>query len=312
MGASGTAEKEIFLLAQLDPGCEEPERDDLYDTGVIATVLQLLKLPDGTVRVLVEGQRRAGLDNLREEGEMLVFAQQTGKEFSVPKKDVQSRRESDTLIPRVLPSCTMKHNLREILHVHDSDVTDSHFANANLVHCRFQNVNFCHSKFTEVDFSEVSIAHVNLTNASITDARIAIIDRFELSQSGAHLTGTAAVVPVNGTCLITPTTDPINLTIFAAPLYVLYELAISIPQAVLGDRITVPTANGEHQVDVPAGTQHGRVLKIAGMGVPHVRSGRRGDQLCIVHIAVPTHPPPRRHSLGCALKSCVRRGRKRL
>ncbi len=69
----------------------------------------------------------------------------------------------------------------------------------------------------------------------------------------------------------------------------LYELAVSVPQAVLGDRITVPTVNGEHTVDVPAGTQHGKVLKIAGMGVPHVRSGRRGDQLCIVHVAVPTH-----------------------
>jgi ATP-dependent Lon protease len=68
--------KDIFLLAQLDPGCDDPDRDDLYDIGVIATVLQLLKLPDGTVRVLVEGQRRAQLENLREEGtgsgEMLV------------------------------------------------------------------------------------------------------------------------------------------------------------------------------------------------------------------------------------------------
>jgi molecular chaperone DnaJ len=69
----------------------------------------------------------------------------------------------------------------------------------------------------------------------------------------------------------------------------LYELAVSVPQAVLGDRITVPTVNGEHEVDLPPGTQHGKVLKIAGMGVPHVRSGRRGDQLCIVHIAVPSH-----------------------
>jgi ATP-dependent Lon protease len=59
--------KEIFLLAQLDPGCDDPDRDDLYDTGVIATVLQLLKLPDGTVRVLVEGQRRADLKALRTE-----------------------------------------------------------------------------------------------------------------------------------------------------------------------------------------------------------------------------------------------------
>src|SRR5512139_3446782 len=56
-GAAGT--KDIFLLAQLDPGCDDPQADDLYDTGVIATVLQLLKLPDGTVRVLVEGQHRA-------------------------------------------------------------------------------------------------------------------------------------------------------------------------------------------------------------------------------------------------------------
>ncbi len=65
-------DKDIFLLAQLDPGCDDPDRDDLYDTGVIATVLQLLKLPDGTVRVLVEGQQRAQLETLREEGPMLV------------------------------------------------------------------------------------------------------------------------------------------------------------------------------------------------------------------------------------------------
>ncbi|MDQ2961091.1 MAG: molecular chaperone DnaJ [Candidatus Dormibacteraeota bacterium] len=69
----------------------------------------------------------------------------------------------------------------------------------------------------------------------------------------------------------------------------IYELAVTVPQAVLGDRITVPTVNSEHQVDLPAGTQHGRVLKISGMGVPHVRSGRRGDQLCVVHVAIPTH-----------------------
>ena len=59
--AAMAGEKDIFLLAQLDPGCDDPDRDDLYDTGVIASVLQLLKLPDGTVRVLVEGQQRGNL-----------------------------------------------------------------------------------------------------------------------------------------------------------------------------------------------------------------------------------------------------------
>ncbi|MHA6318216.1 endopeptidase La [Altererythrobacter sp. CAU 1778] len=65
-------EKEIFLLAQHDPGCDDPERDDLFENGVVAQVLQMLKLPDGTVRVLVEGQSRATLLDLREEGDLVV------------------------------------------------------------------------------------------------------------------------------------------------------------------------------------------------------------------------------------------------
>jgi ATP-dependent Lon protease len=60
--------KEIFLLSQLDPGCDDPMRDDLYDLGVVAQVLQMLKLPDGTVRVLVEGSARARLVKLSNEG----------------------------------------------------------------------------------------------------------------------------------------------------------------------------------------------------------------------------------------------------
>ncbi|MCB5424768.1 endopeptidase La [Altererythrobacter sp. CC-YST694] len=75
--------KDIFLVAQLDPGCDDPDRDDLYDMGVVAQVLQLLKLPDGTVRVLVEGQQRAKLESLREEGGFVVAqVEQTEPEFA--------------------------------------------------------------------------------------------------------------------------------------------------------------------------------------------------------------------------------------
>ena len=56
--------KEIFLVSQLDPAEDDPNRDSLYDTGVVAIVLQLLKLPDGTVRVLVEGKHRAQLQSI--------------------------------------------------------------------------------------------------------------------------------------------------------------------------------------------------------------------------------------------------------
>jgi ATP-dependent Lon protease len=62
--AAMTADKELFLVAQLDPAEDDPDRDALYDLGVVATAMQLLKLPDGTVRVLVEGVKRARLVGL--------------------------------------------------------------------------------------------------------------------------------------------------------------------------------------------------------------------------------------------------------
>jgi ATP-dependent Lon protease len=62
--AAMTADKELFLVAQLDPAEDDPDRDALYDLGVVATAMQLLKLPDGTVRVLVEGAKRARLVGL--------------------------------------------------------------------------------------------------------------------------------------------------------------------------------------------------------------------------------------------------------
>src|SRR6476659_2171126 len=62
--AAMASDRELFLCAQLDPGEDDPDRDALYDLGVIATAMQLLKLPDGTVRVLVEGVKRARLVNL--------------------------------------------------------------------------------------------------------------------------------------------------------------------------------------------------------------------------------------------------------
>ena len=51
--------QELFLVAQKNPDDESPQVDDIYEVGTIANILQLLKLPDGTVKVLVEGKRRA-------------------------------------------------------------------------------------------------------------------------------------------------------------------------------------------------------------------------------------------------------------
>ena len=51
-------DKQILLSSQIDPSVDDPESDGIFRTGVLANVLQLLKLPDGTVKVLVEGQAR--------------------------------------------------------------------------------------------------------------------------------------------------------------------------------------------------------------------------------------------------------------
>src|ERR1700692_330695 len=53
------AGKHILLVAQKSAAKDEPSAEDLYDIGSVATVLQMLKLPDGTVKVLVEGTQRA-------------------------------------------------------------------------------------------------------------------------------------------------------------------------------------------------------------------------------------------------------------
>lgn len=56
--------KEILLVAQKDAAVDDPGADDIYRFGSISTVLQLLKLPDGTVKVLVEGRRRARIEDI--------------------------------------------------------------------------------------------------------------------------------------------------------------------------------------------------------------------------------------------------------
>ncbi|MEM9740134.1 MAG: endopeptidase La [Pseudomonadota bacterium] len=62
-------ENEIMLVAQQDATVDDPGADDLYQVGTIATILQLLKLPDGTVKVLVEGRERANLQSLHDRGD---------------------------------------------------------------------------------------------------------------------------------------------------------------------------------------------------------------------------------------------------
>ena len=64
--------KQILLLTQTDASTEEPSSDDLYRVGTLGTILQLLKLPDGTVKVLVEGGRRAQVVEINDSSDFLL------------------------------------------------------------------------------------------------------------------------------------------------------------------------------------------------------------------------------------------------
>jgi molecular chaperone DnaJ len=67
-----------------------------------------------------------------------------------------------------------------------------------------------------------------------------------------------------------------------------YDLSLSITQAALGARVTVPTADGEEEVEIKQGTQAGSEIRLRGRGVPHLRrSNSRGD----VHVLVDVHVP---------------------
>lgn len=81
-------DKEIFLVAQRQADIDSPTKEDLYEVGTIANILQLLKLPDGTVKVLVEGAKRFYLDALYEvdnviRGDISEFANEPGDEHDI-------------------------------------------------------------------------------------------------------------------------------------------------------------------------------------------------------------------------------------
>nr|HRK56600.1 LON peptidase substrate-binding domain-containing protein [Burkholderiaceae bacterium] len=60
--------KHIMLVAQKNAAKDEPATDDIYDIGCVASILQMLKLPDGTVKVLVEGTQRAHIHTIDDSG----------------------------------------------------------------------------------------------------------------------------------------------------------------------------------------------------------------------------------------------------
>ncbi len=89
-------DKQILLVAQKQADVDDPKPRDLYTVGTVATILQLLKLPDGTVKVLVEGVARAMVENM--EADSYFTADMT----PLPDVEVYEEREIDVLTRSVV------------------------------------------------------------------------------------------------------------------------------------------------------------------------------------------------------------------
>jgi len=70
--AAMEAGRQIMLVAQKAAGKDEPKPDDMFEVGCVSTILQMLKLPDGTVKVLVEGMQRAKTNSISDSGEFFT------------------------------------------------------------------------------------------------------------------------------------------------------------------------------------------------------------------------------------------------
>ena len=104
------ADNEIMLVAQRDAAIDDPGSDDVHEVGTIATILQLLKLPDGTVKVLVEGKTRARLNQLHDRGEYFEAeveaydeAQGTDDDVQALMRAVQEQFENYVKLNRKIP-----------------------------------------------------------------------------------------------------------------------------------------------------------------------------------------------------------------
>lgn len=109
--AAMAGEKEILLVAQKNASDDEPAATDLFEVGTVASVLQMLKLPDGTVKVLVEGDYRATIQSLHEDegfftahASILVIDELSEAEDELYKRTVLEQFERFVQVNKKIPS----------------------------------------------------------------------------------------------------------------------------------------------------------------------------------------------------------------
>jgi ATP-dependent Lon protease len=94
--AAMEAGRQIMLVAQRAAGKDEPKPDDMFEVGCVSSILQMLKLPDGTVKVLVEGVQRANTLSISDNGEHFVAEVRPVLPETDPKAEIEALRRAVT------------------------------------------------------------------------------------------------------------------------------------------------------------------------------------------------------------------------
>ena len=83
------SDKQVLLVAQRNASDDNPGADDIYQVGTVSNILQLLKLPDGTIKVLVEGGYRAVVDSVNDDGSFAVAGVREIESEEIPEEEVE-------------------------------------------------------------------------------------------------------------------------------------------------------------------------------------------------------------------------------
>src|ERR1700689_1986570 len=94
LDAAMTRDKDIFLAAQKNAKTNEPSPEDIFQVGTLGTVMQLLRLPDGTVKVLVEGKRRARIKRFAQTDEHFLVEVEEVPEVTAKGVEIEALMRS--------------------------------------------------------------------------------------------------------------------------------------------------------------------------------------------------------------------------
>ena len=126
-------DRHLFLSTQKDPAIDDPDRGDIFDVGTMAVIIQNLKLPDGNIKVLVEGVRRGRIRTFQREQGFFMVEVQVQDEPAISPERAETLKKELIEVFEELPAAVINERLALLVHdgaglagstVHRNDTQD--------------------------------------------------------------------------------------------------------------------------------------------------------------------------------------------